>query len=168
MVLSSRRTLFRHPLAAVGGALFAAGGVLFMVLLLIEFTSATDNPYRDLVTFVIAPGIILTGFFIFLLSIWLQVRAARKRGESVRFNLSIDTTDAGYMKNLWLFFGLAAVLTIFVIYSGTKAYEATDSVAFCGETGSKFLRAMEGNPPFERARITGRSKPGQALQSPPW
>jgi hypothetical protein len=127
-------TLFRHPLAAVGGALFAAGGALFIVLLLIEFTTPAANPYRDLVTFVIAPAIILIGFFIFMGSIWLQVRAAHKRGEKVRFNLRIDPTDPGYMKNLWLFFGLAAGLIILVIYSGTKAYEATDSPAFCGET----------------------------------
>jgi len=130
----TRRTLFRHPLAAIGGALFLAGGALFVVLLMIEFTSATENPYRSLVTFVIAPFIITAGFGLFLFSIWMQVRSARRRGEKVRFNLTIDPADPAYMKNLWLFLGLTAFLVITVIYSGTKAYEATDSVSFCGET----------------------------------
>lgn len=130
----TRRTLFRHPMAAIGGALFLAGGALFVVLLMIEFTSATENPYRSLVTFVIAPFIITAGFGLFLISIWLQVRSARRRGERVRFNLTIDPTDPAYMRNLWLFLGLTAFLVVTVIYSGTKAYEATDSVAFCGET----------------------------------
>ncbi|MCP4568921.1 MAG: cytochrome C [FCB group bacterium] len=129
-----RRTLFRHPLAAVGGALFLAGGALFVVLLMIEFTGGGENPYRSLVTFVIAPFIITVGFGLFLISIWLQIRAARKRGEEVRFNLSIDPSDSGYMKNLRRFLGLTAALVVIVIYSGTKAYEATDSVTFCGET----------------------------------
>ncbi|NMC43905.1 MAG: hypothetical protein GYA46_08295 [candidate division Zixibacteria bacterium] len=129
-----KRTLFRHPLAAVGGALFAAGGALFLVLLLIEFTARTDNPYRTLVTFIAAPFVITLGFGLFLLSIWLQVRAARRRGERVRFNLTIDPADPRYRRNLGLFLALTAVLVVAVIYSGTKAYDATDSVAFCGET----------------------------------
>jgi hypothetical protein len=130
----TRRTIFRHPLAAVGGALFLAGGALFVVLLMIEFTSAIDNPYRSLVTFIIAPFIITVGFIFFLISIWVQVRSARRRGKTVRFNLTIDPSDPAYMKNLWLFLGLTAFLVIMVIYSGTKAYDATDSSAFCGET----------------------------------
>ncbi len=129
-----KRTLFRHPLAAVGGALFMAGGALFVVLLLIDLTTGTDNPYRSLVTFVIAPFIVTIGFLLFLASVYLQVRGARKRGERVRFNLSIDPSDPTYLRNLWLFLGLSAGLIILVIYSGTRAYEATDSVAFCGET----------------------------------
>jgi len=129
-----RRTLFRHPLAAVGGAMALAGGALFVVLLLIEFTAGTENPYRSLVTFMLAPFIVTLGVALFLLSVWIQVRLARRRGETVRFNLSIDPTDPGYMKNLWLFLGLVAALVIIIIYSGTEAYDATDSVAFCGET----------------------------------
>ncbi|UCG62243.1 MAG: NapC/NirT family cytochrome c [Candidatus Zixiibacteriota bacterium] len=134
MAERTRRTLYRHPLAAVGGALFSAGVFLFLILLVYDLTSPVDNPYRSLVTFVIAPFIITMGFLLFLLAIWIQVRNARKRGESVKFNLSIDPTDPNYMRNLWLFLGLSAVLIFLVIYSGTKAYEATDSVAFCGET----------------------------------
>ena len=131
---SPRRTLFRHPLAAVGGALFAAGGALFFVLLLIDITAHGENPYRSLVTFVMAPFVISLGVGLFLLAIWLQVRGAHRRGEKVKFDFSIDPTDRGYRRNLLLFLGLTAVLVILVIYSGTKAYDATDSVAFCGET----------------------------------
>jgi hypothetical protein len=131
---TKKRTLFRHPLAAVGAAIFLAGGALFLVLVLYGFTSRADNPYSALVTFVIVPFFVTLGFVLFLVSIWLQVRAARKRGEKVRFNLSIDPTDPHYMRNLWLFLGILAALIILVIYSGTEAYDATDSVAFCGKT----------------------------------
>ena len=128
------RTLFRHPLAALGGALLLAGGFLFLILILIDLSSDVENPYRSLVTFVAAPAVILLGFALFLIAIWLQVRAARRRGEKVRFNLSIDPTDPSYMRNLWLFLGFSAVLIFVVAYSGTRAYDATDSVGFCGET----------------------------------
>ncbi len=111
-----------------------AGGFLFLILILIDLSSDVENPYRSLVTFVAAPAVILLGFALFLIAIWLQVRAARRRGEKVRFNLSIDPTDPSYMRNLWLFLGFSAVLIFVVAYSGTRAYDATDSVGFCGET----------------------------------
>ncbi len=129
-----KRTLFRHPLAAIGGALTLAGGFLFIVLLLLDLTTGGDNPYSSLVTFVIVPAIITLGVILFLIASWLQVKQARQRGEEVKFNLSIDPTDSNYLRNLWLFLGLTAALIVIVSYSGYRAYESTDSVAFCGKT----------------------------------
>lgn len=129
-----KRTLFRHPLAAVGGALTLAGGFLFIILLLIDFTTGAENPYSSLVTFVFVPAVITIGVILFLIASWLQVKSARARGEKVRFNLSIDPTDPNYLRNLWLFLGLTALLVLIVSYSGYRAYESTDSVAFCGQT----------------------------------
>jgi hypothetical protein len=128
------RTLFRHPLAAVGGALFLAGGFFFVILFLLDVTSGEENPYRSIVTFVVAPFIITLGVGLFIISAWLQVRAARKKGEKVKFRLSIEPTDPAYMKNLYIFLGLCAAFLFLVGYSGTKAFEVTDSVPFCGET----------------------------------
>lgn len=130
----SRRTLFRHPLAAVGGALVMAGGFLFVLLVLYDLTAAHENPYRSLVTFIGAPFVVSLGLVLFLISVRLQIREARERGETVRFRLSIEPTDPRYLKNLWLFLGLSAASILVIAYSGTQAYEATDSVAFCGQT----------------------------------
>jgi hypothetical protein len=129
-----KRSMFRHPLAAVGGALFTAGGALFIILILIDITSGAENPYRALVTFMLAPAIIVLGLALFLLAVRRQVLDARRRGERIRFTLSIDPTDPKYKKSLVLFLALTAVLVIVVVYSGTRAYDATDSVAFCGTT----------------------------------
>jgi hypothetical protein len=129
-----KRTLYRHPLAALGGALMVAGAIAFVILVAMDISASTDNPYRALVTFVAAPAIVTLGFVLFMLAIWIQVRRARKRGERVRFNLSIDPTDPNYMRNLWLFLGFSAVLIAVIAFSGTEAYESTESVAFCGET----------------------------------
>jgi hypothetical protein len=150
---NKKRTLFRHPLSALAGALVLAGGFLFLILLFIDIGSSVDNPYRSLVTFVIAPFIITLGVILFLIAIWLQVRAARRRGEKVRFSFAIDPTDPAYMRNLWLFLVFAAVLIFVVAYSGTRAYEATDSVAFCGETCHEVMdpqRITYGNSPHAR------------------
>lgn len=131
---SKGKSVLRHPLGGIGGALFIAGLLLFFILFLIDLTGASENPYRSLVTFVIAPFITTTGFVLFIFSVWIQVRRARKRGEEFKFNLTFDASDPHYLRNIGLFLGVLAVLIILVIYSGTRAYEATDSVAFCGET----------------------------------
>jgi hypothetical protein len=128
------RSLYRHPLAAIGGALIGAGVFAFLILLVVDLTSGTENPYRSLVTFIAVPAVITVGALLFLLAIRIQVVRARRRGENVRFNLRIEPSDPRYMRSLWLFLGLLAVLLLLVGFSSFKAYEATDSVAFCGES----------------------------------
>lgn len=129
-----RRTVFRTPLAALGGALFIAGLFLFLILLMYDLSSATENPYRGLVTFVVVPAILTLGALMFVLSIFLQIRRARRQGQNIRFSLALDTSDPRYIRNLWLFLVLLAVLGVVVAYGGTRAYEETEAVAFCGET----------------------------------
>jgi hypothetical protein len=129
-----RRSLYRHPLAAVGGALIAAGAFAFVVLSAIDIASDVENPYRSLVTFVGAPAIFTTGVVLFLIAARIQVRKARRAGEDINFVLRVDPGDPRYMRNLWVFLGLSFLFVVVVGWSGFKAYEATDSVSFCGES----------------------------------
>ncbi len=128
------RSLYRHPLAAVGGALIMAGAAAFVILVVVDLTSGTENPYRSLVTFMAAPAVISVGALLFLLAVRLQVTRARRRGERVRFHLRVEPSNPRYMRSLWLFLALFAVLVLLVGWSSFQAYEATDSVAFCGES----------------------------------
>ena len=129
-----RRSLYRHPLAAVGGALIATGAFAFVVLSAVDIAADVENPYRSLVTFVGAPAIFTVGVVLFLLAARIQVRRARRLGESVHFVLRVEPSDPRYMRNLWVFLGLTALFFSVVGWSGFKAYEATDSVTFCGES----------------------------------
>ena len=98
-----KRTYFRHPLAAVGGAIVLAGLAMFIILTLIDLTSATDNPYRSLVTFIGSPIIIILGLILFFISTRVQIRSARKKGEHVKFDFSVIPYDPKYRWNYWLF-----------------------------------------------------------------
>ena len=128
------RSLYRHPLAAVGGALIAAGAFAFVVLSAVDIASDVENPYRSLVTFVGAPAIFTFGIVLFLIAARIQVRKARRLGEDIHFVLRVQPSDPRYMRNLWVFLGLTFFFVIIVGWSGFKAYEATDSVSFCGES----------------------------------
>lgn len=124
--------MYRHPLAAVGGALIVAGGLIFVLLVIRDVVSPDENPYRALVTFVGIPAVITIGAVLFAWSLRLQTVAARKRGEKLRFSLRVEPTDATYMRNLWLFLGLSVVLLVGIGLASFRAYEATDSTDFCG------------------------------------
>jgi hypothetical protein len=128
------RSLYRHPLAAVGGALVLAGVLAFGVLVVVDIFASGENPYRSLVTFIAVPFVILVGVILFLLAVRIQVVRARKRGERVRFMLRVEPSDPRYMRSLWLFLGLSVVFIAAAAFSGVKGYEATDSVSFCGDT----------------------------------
>ncbi len=127
-------SLYRHPLAAVGGATIVAGVMAFVFLVFQDATAVTENPYRSLVTFIAVPAVIVLGLLLFLLAIRIQVVSARKRGETAHFTLRVEPTDPQYMRSLWLFLILSVVGVSIVGFVGFKAYEATDSTAFCGAT----------------------------------
>jgi len=127
------RTLYRHWMAALGGALMLAGFLAFVILLIVDLTSGIDNPYRSIIGFIAAPIIGIIGLLLFLISIRVQVLEARRRGEVVRFRLHIEPSDPRYMRSLWLFLGLTAAFVVVFAYAGFKGYQTTDSAAFCGE-----------------------------------
>ena len=128
------RSLYSHPLAAIGGALVLGGTLIFVLLVGIDLTSCGENAYRSLVTYFAVPAVAIIGILLFLLAMRIQVVNARKRGENVRFNLRIEPSNPRYMRSLWLFLGLGVVILITTGWAGFKGYETTDSVAFCGET----------------------------------
>ncbi len=128
------RSLYRHPLAAVGGALVLAGLLGFAVLAFVDLSSPVSNPYRGLVTFIGFPVIVLLGAILFAIAIRIQVVRARKRGERIRFNLRVEPSSPRYMRSLAIFGVLSAVLVGTVAWGGFKGYEVTDSSSFCGES----------------------------------
>ncbi len=127
------RSLYRHWLAALGGALMLAGLLAFVILWLIDSTSDVDNPYRSIIGFIGAPIVGIVGLILFLIAFRIQVVRARKAGERVRFRLNIEPSDPRYMKSLWLFLGLTAAFVVVFAYAGFRGYETTDSAQFCGE-----------------------------------
>lgn len=126
--------LLSRPLAAFGTALVFYGGLFFGFLVLLDLASQPDNPYTALVTFVIAPMVIVVGVILVLISLWLQVRSAHRRGEKFTFNLSIDTSSPRYRRNILSFTAVSVVLLVVIAYTGVRAHDAVDSVEFCGET----------------------------------
>lgn len=126
--------LLHHPLAAIGTALAVFGSLLFFFFFILEFATDAKNPYSSLLNFVVAPSVVGLGVALVLVSLWLEFRAFRRRGEQITVKLNFDPSSPGYWRALYG--GLAVFVAILVLvgYTGVKAYDALESVEFCGAT----------------------------------
>ncbi|MBP1778585.1 MAG: hypothetical protein H6Q86_4596, partial [candidate division NC10 bacterium] len=60
MAITLRR-LFRNYISLVGGIIAATSFVVNVFLLFLDFLSSTQNPYVGIITYMILPGITMTG-----------------------------------------------------------------------------------------------------------
>src|SRR6476619_5004515 len=62
-------SLFRNYISYFGLSIVGAGVTSFVLLMLIQLTAASENPYAALITFIAIPTIIMVGLFISLLGL---------------------------------------------------------------------------------------------------
>jgi nitrate/TMAO reductase-like tetraheme cytochrome c subunit len=127
-------TLFRNYIS-FGGAVIVAGSLASIFLLvLLELTRATDNPYLGIVTYVILPGFLILGILVIVAGMLFERRRRRRFPESdITAYPKIDLNDPRQRR---IAFTLTAVTFIFVFMSAFgsyRAYEYSESVEFCGE-----------------------------------
>lgn len=126
--------LLHHPVAVIGTVLAVFGTLLFSFFLVLDFAADGSNPYTSLLTFVAAPSVVMLGVGLVVLSLWLEVRGARQRGETITVQFSIDPSSPGYWRALYGGAAIFVTLLVIVGYTGVKAYHAVESVDFCGMT----------------------------------
>ena len=71
-------TLGRHPLAIAGALITTASAVVFVALVIAEFTGLFENPYAGLVVFIALPAIFVFGLLLIPFGMWLQERKLRR------------------------------------------------------------------------------------------
>jgi nitrate/TMAO reductase-like tetraheme cytochrome c subunit len=107
--------------------------IIFVFLLVLEiFTSAGEAPYAGLVIFVAVPTVLLCGLAIIPLGMLMESRRLRRGGPArLRFPV-IDFNDPHH-RNAALVFVVGSILLLFLsVFGSFQAYEATESVGFCG------------------------------------
>jgi hypothetical protein len=129
------RGLIQNYISFVGVVIMFTSLACIILLFVIDLTQGTENPYFGIVTYILLPGVLLFGLFVVIVGI---IRERRRRSLSPDSELSpypkIDFNDARQRR-------IAAVLLIssflFVsmsAFGSYKAYQYTESVAFCGQT----------------------------------
>ena len=125
--------VFYNPISLVGAgiAVFNIGFIIF--LLVVEAFSRRAHPYADLIVWIVLPAFVLAGVALLLFGIWRERRRERQgipAGER-RFAI-LDINDPRHRAAAIFVLGGLTLLTMLYGFAGYKAYEWSESTAFCG------------------------------------
>lgn len=134
-VIIKRPSLFRNYVSFVGAAITIASLASVVLLFLIEITSAGENPYIGILTYIIFPSVLMFGLFVIVVGmLWERRRRRRIAPEAILAYPRLDLNDPHTRRVVLTFL----VVTFFFIsasaFGSYRAFEYTESVAFCGQT----------------------------------
>ena len=128
-------SLFHNYLSFVGAAIVLACLASILLLFLIEATGSNHSPYIGIFAWVIIPSILAFGLLVIGLGMLLERR--RRRGlekfEQPVFP-TLDLNDPRRRRFFLIFITLTFVFVSVSAFGSYRAYEHTESVAFCGQT----------------------------------
>src|SRR6185503_6869381 len=130
-----RPSLFRNYISFVGAAIVVASLVSVTLLFLIEVTSGGENPYLGILTYIIFPTILMFGLAV--VGFGMVRERLRRRRAAPGDVLAYPRLDLNDPRSRRAFFTFLLITFVFVSASGFgsyRAFEYTESVAFCGTT----------------------------------
>jgi hypothetical protein len=128
-------SLFRNYVSFIGAAIVCACLASILLLFLIELTGSTDNPYLGILTYVILPSILIFGLFVILLGmLWERRRRRKVAPAEVMPYPVLDFNDPRRRRAFFVFLTLSFFFISLSAFGSYRAYEHSESVAFCGQT----------------------------------
>lgn len=124
------RMLLRNPVSLAGVALGIVAIANIFIFVLIDAIAVRPSPYVGILAYMVAPGFLILGFLLILAGILLE---RRKHLAPSAFFPRIDLNDPTQRSAVISF---TTFLVVFVLISAAgsyKAYEFTESTAFCGQ-----------------------------------
>lgn len=128
-------SLFHNYLSLVGAAIVLACLASIVLLFMIELTGTNSSPYVGIFAWVIIPSILVFGLIV--IGLGMLVERRRRHGlsnvEAAAYP-TIDLNDPRRRRFFLIFVALTFVFVSVSAFGSFRAYEHTESVAFCGET----------------------------------
>jgi hypothetical protein len=126
--------LLRNYISFIGFAFIAASLTSILLLILVELTSGSDNPYTVLVTYILLPSVLVFGLALVLLGVILERRRRRKNPDAdIAPYPILDLNDPGRRRSLVVITCLLFAFLFISAFGSYRAFEYTESVAFCGQ-----------------------------------
>jgi hypothetical protein len=127
-------TLFRNYISFAGIAIGAASLTSIILLFLIEITSGDENPYTVLVTYILLPSVLVFGIALMLFgALWERRRRRRSPDASLPAYPVLDLNDPRKRRSFVVAMCLTLAFLFISAFGSYRAYEYTESVAFCGQ-----------------------------------
>ena len=127
-------SLFRNYISFIGAAIATAALLSTVLLFLVEIGSHQENPYLGILTYIILPSILFLGLAIVLVGMLVE-RRRRHRGSPVQISAypKLDLNDPHARHAFFIFLMVTFLFICASAFGSYKAYEYTESDAFCGE-----------------------------------
>ena len=134
LATKSAPTLFRNYISYIGIAFVAASLTSILLLFVIEITSGDDNPYTVLVTYILLPAVLVFGLAIILLgALWERRRRRKSPDAEIPPYPILDLNDPRRRRLFVVALCLSLAFLFISAFGSYRAYEYTESVAFCGQ-----------------------------------
>jgi len=128
-------SLFHNYISLVGTAIVMACLASILLLFLIEITGTRSTPYIGIFAWVILPSILVFGLIVIAIGMLIERRRRRSLSHSeIATYPTIDLNDPRKRRFFLIFISLTFVFVSVSAFGSYRAYEHTESVAFCGQT----------------------------------
>ncbi|HLE34041.1 MAG TPA: NapC/NirT family cytochrome c [Bacteroidota bacterium] len=130
---------FYNLITLIGATIAAVSFGLILFLTALELFSDEQKPYMGIITFVVLPSFLILGLLLIAFGTWREHQRERK-GKPHGLRLpQIDLNNPRH-RTAFFFFSVGGILLLmFSAFGSFKAYEYTDSDAFCGEMCHKVM-----------------------------
>jgi hypothetical protein len=149
-------SLARNFISLFGAAVAASSLLAIFFLIFIEFSEAADKPYLGIFAYIIFPAVMILGLLVVLSGMLLERRRRRRLapGEIKAYPI-LDLNDPRRRRSLFVFVVATFIFVLLSAYGSYRAYEYTETVAFCGQTCHTVMKpefvAYQASP---HARVT--------------
>ncbi len=127
-------SLLQNYVSYIGFSIMAASLISIILLILVEFSKGSDNPYTVLVTYILLPSVLAFGIAVIVLGVILERRRRRKNPDAGLPKYPIlDLNDASRRRSLIIFGCLLFAFLFMSAFGSYRAFEYTESVEFCGQ-----------------------------------
>ena len=132
--------VFYNPVTLIGGGLACLSLILIILLMALEALAPDPHPYMGIIAFVILPVFLLIGILVAAIGVIRQSRRRRKGLPAASRLPRIDLNDPAQLRAT-IFIATGGIIVLALSGIGSyKAYEYTDSDAFCGTVCHEVMR----------------------------
>src|SRR4030095_15107013 len=120
-------TLFRNYISFIGAVIVAGSVASIVLLILIDLVQTAENPYSDLITFILLPAFLIRGIFIVLIGVILERRRRRlKPNSEIATFPKVDLNDPRQRRIAVTLVGVSFIFVFMSAFGSYRAYEYSE------------------------------------------